>query len=391
MTCKNVDIISWNVRGLNAAARCLAVHETIRTTPCHIACLQETKLRNIDSSLANFLGAYRLNKFIYKPACCSRGGILLLWNDSTVDIQNATIGRYSITVEVTINQCRSTYKLSTVYDPSRNSEKEFFLNHLRTLKPHDNAKWIILGDFNLIYRARDKNNQNLNLCLMRRFRRVLNHCGLKEIALQNRTFTWSNERRRPTLVRLDRVFTNQSWDIHFDNCLLHALSSSHSDHCPLLLTNQTGPRRPTPFRFENFWVRLPQFKEVVQTSWNAPTHHTEPFHRLGHKLFTTSWALKKWSMTLIPDARMKLLMAQEVVLRLDEAMDVRDLSPEETWLRAKLKKRIMGWAVIEKARRKQCSRVLHLKEGDANTRFFHLKANGRRRKNYIHKLKNQGG
>jgi hypothetical protein len=57
---------------------------------------------------------------------------------------------------------------------------------------------------------------------------------------------------------------------------LHALSSSHSDHCPLLLTNQSGPRRPTPFKFENFWAKLPRFQEIVALAWNAPTSHTSP-------------------------------------------------------------------------------------------------------------------
>ena len=61
--------------------------------------------------------------------------------------------------------------------------------------------------------VRDKNNTNLNLRRMRQFRATLNHCQLKEIHLQNRKFTWSNERRRPTLVRLDRVFYNEGWDL----------------------------------------------------------------------------------------------------------------------------------------------------------------------------------
>jgi hypothetical protein len=79
-------------------------------------------------------------------------------------------------------------------------------------------------------------------------------------------------------------------------------------------------------------------------------------------------------------------MAQEVILRLDEAQDFRQLSDEELALRSKLKKRILGWLVIEKARRKQSARIKHVKEGDANTRFFHLRANGRRRKNFIQRL-----
>jgi hypothetical protein len=62
------------------------------------------------------------------------------------------------------------------------------------------------GDFNLIYKAEDKNNGNLNRATMGRFRRLLNELKLKELPLLGRKYTWSNERFSPTLVRLDRVF-----------------------------------------------------------------------------------------------------------------------------------------------------------------------------------------
>ena len=126
-------------------------------------------------------------------------------------------------------------------------------------------------------------------------------------------------------------------------------------------------------------MRLPRFQEVVASAWNAPTQHTETFHRLGHKLHCTARALKKWSKSIISDTKMKLHMAQEVILRLDEAQDRRELTDTEFNLRAKLKKRLLGWAVLERVRRKQCSRITYLREGDANTKFFDLKANGRRR------------
>jgi endonuclease/exonuclease/phosphatase family metal-dependent hydrolase len=131
----------------------------------------------------------------------------------------------------------TSFTISTLYGPSRRANKDSFLQHMRHLKPSDGTRWLILGDFNLIYKARGKNNHNLNLNLMSRFRRTIDFCQIKEISLINRKYTRSNERRHPTLVRLDRVFCNQSWDMAFDACSLHALSSSHSGHCPLLLTN----------------------------------------------------------------------------------------------------------------------------------------------------------
>lgn len=74
------NLISWNVRGLNAAARCMVVHETIKATSCHIVCIQETKLSHIDAHLASFVGGYRLNSFTFKPEQGTRGGILILWD-----------------------------------------------------------------------------------------------------------------------------------------------------------------------------------------------------------------------------------------------------------------------------------------------------------------------
>jgi hypothetical protein len=44
-------------------------------------------------------------------------------------------------------------------------------------------------------------------------------------------------------------------------------------------------------------------------------------------------------------------MAQEVILRLDEAQDFRQLSTAEFNLRSKLKKRLTSWLVVEKARK----------------------------------------
>lgn len=103
----------------------------------------------------------------------------------------------------------------------------------------------------------------------------------------SRSISWSNARRWPALVRLDRVFCNQFWDLHFGNYALHVLSYAHSNHCPLLLCKQNGPQTPTPLRFENIWTKLLSFLDVVQGAWNKLTMHIEHFHQLGHMFFST--------------------------------------------------------------------------------------------------------
>jgi hypothetical protein len=109
------------------------------------------------------------------------------------DISNVRSGQYSLTAYVTLRHNMTAFTLTVVYGPSRRPEKEAFLSHLRRVKPNDDSSWLLLGDFNLIYKASDKNNRKLNLRLMSRFRRALDFCELKEISLQNRKYTWSNE------------------------------------------------------------------------------------------------------------------------------------------------------------------------------------------------------
>jgi len=63
----NLDILCWNVRGLNSPARHDTVHETVASTLCHIACFQETKLSTIDQFPASYLGGHRLNATTSSP------------------------------------------------------------------------------------------------------------------------------------------------------------------------------------------------------------------------------------------------------------------------------------------------------------------------------------
>jgi endonuclease/exonuclease/phosphatase family metal-dependent hydrolase len=87
---------------------------------------------------------------------------------------------------------------------------------------------------------------------MGQFRAAIDHAELLELRCANRKFSWSNERQTPTLVNLDRIFCNAAWDGLFSPYSVHALSTSHSDHCPLLLAGLYTPPRKARFRFENF-------------------------------------------------------------------------------------------------------------------------------------------
>jgi exonuclease III len=284
----------------------------------------------------------------------------------------------------------SRFRISTCYGPANDARKEDFLQEMLMLKPAAGVSWLIVGDFNLIYKASDKNNLNLNRRLMGKFRAALDDCELLEICLHNRRFAWSNERERPTLVRLDRAFCNADWELTFSNYALNALSTGVSDHCPIILTRQVRLPRRACFKFENHWLHVQGFKEVVQEAW-AKEQTGSALLVIKKKLAETARTLKSWSKPLFKNVRLQLAIASEIILRMDIAQEGRQLSSEELSLRKDLKMRALGLAAVERSRRRQASRINWLRAGDACTRFFHLKTSARRRRKYIYSLKKQDG
>lgn len=226
---------------------------------------------------------------------------------------------------------------------------------------------------------------------MGRFRAAIDAGGLREIKCKNRRFTWSSERREPTLASIDKFFCTIEWEVLFPDFMLHAASTSCSDHCPLLLATASAPRATPRFRFESFWPKFPRFHETVQRAWQRPAPVACAFARLNIRMLRVARDLKIWSKSLFSDAKMQLQLATMVVLRLDIAQERRTLTQSEFHLRKLLKLRILGLAAVERARKRHASRITWLRAGDAQTAFFQAKINARRRKNFIHSLHGPAG
>lgn len=130
------------------------------------------------------------------------GGIVTSWRR---DLWHATSStrRFSITTKLTLlNGPGEPWWLTNVYGPTTQADKAKFLLELRDVRVACPGPWLLCGDFNLIYMARDKNNGWLHHGLMRRFRRVLDDLQLDEIHLSGRLYTWSNGRDPPPSPRL---------------------------------------------------------------------------------------------------------------------------------------------------------------------------------------------
>jgi exonuclease III len=170
--------------------------------------------------------------FALLPAQETRGGAALAVHEDAYIILQAFTLEFSVTAELQSTTSLDKWWLTVVYGPQGDSEKLRFLQEVRQIKFLVSGAWLLLGDFNLILSAEDKSNSNLNRRLMGTFKSVVDDLELKELTLKGRKFTWSND---VTQTRIDKGFCTAEWDLMLLNCVLQAVSSLVSDHCPLLL------------------------------------------------------------------------------------------------------------------------------------------------------------
>ena len=120
----------------------------------------------------------------------------------------------------------------------------------------------------------------------------MNRLELKELYLNGRRYTWSNERRNATLEKIDHVFVSNEWDEAFPTCFLSALGTTISDHCPLMLDMNVEIKAHKRFRFEAFWTKAAGFMEIVQTAWDSTPPASNDYLTLHYKLRATAKALQ---------------------------------------------------------------------------------------------------
>lgn len=358
----NPEIICWNVRGLNNPAKRKAVREFLALVRVNVVCLQEMKLDAIDQFVVMQCLGPSFDGFAYLPAEETRGGILLAWDTTSIYIDHIHEDSNFLTGLVH-QKDGSTWWISVVYGPQGDDLKTLFLQDLYTRRETCPGPWMVLGDFNMILRASEKNNSNLNRGMMNKFRRFVDDNELKELYMHGRRFTWSNEREEPTLTKIDQVLVSVDWDLEHTESLLQALSTGVSDHAPLHLTTSAPFFQKKRFRFELFWTKFEGFEEAVREAWVCDNSIVDPFKRLDALFRNARAALQAWGQRKMGNIKLKMTVATWVIYRLDLALDRRQLTESEAWLRRTLKMCLLGLASMERTIDRQRPDFVGLKKG----------------------------
>lgn len=170
----NVLLLSWNVKGLNSPIRRDAVRDMVTSTHATLVCLQETKLEQFDDGVVgSMLGQHFNGNYSYLPANGVRGGILIVASDRHIRLISSACTQNTITVKLQMLNDASEWSMTGVYGPQGNQQKRMFIEELKSVKQLAMDKWLIVGDFNLIYKTEDKNNNRINRRMMSKFRQAI--------------------------------------------------------------------------------------------------------------------------------------------------------------------------------------------------------------------------
>ena len=109
--------------------------------------------------------------------------------------------------------------------------------------------WVIIRDFNLIHFCSERKGSVESNKPSAKLNDLIDDLQLMEIKLNQFSFTWSNHKENPVLVKLDRYLVSMEWAAAFPSHILRSLAKTTSDHCPLLL--ETFMQKNTSSHFED--------------------------------------------------------------------------------------------------------------------------------------------
>ena len=180
---------------------------------------------------------------------------------------------------------------------------------------------------------------------------------------------------------------DQEWQNLFPKAGVRHLCNSNSDHNPIMLdTHLDSGEWPRPFRFEAMWTKEEGSRQVAEGAWQTWVEGSHGF-KLAKKLSVTCRDLLQWNKENFGNTKEKIRDLRNKISLIQQAVPSR----ENLNTKASLNLELDEWLTREDLRLQQSSRELWVKEGDHNSRFFHLSTIIRRRRNSISEIKLDDG
>ncbi|XP_071685251.1 uncharacterized protein [Lolium perenne] len=322
------------------------------------------------------------------------GGLAMFWKRG-VNVSLRWKGRYHIDVDVQ-EENGTKWRLTGIYGESKAGEKENTWKLLRNLHAQSELPWMVLGDFNEILFAGEKEGGPAQAQgAMEAFRRTLEQCELADLGFVGDPFMWRNNWHLADgyiRERLDRAVANAAWRCLFPLYRVINGDPRHSDHRPIIveLNEQSSPLEGRGggekcFRFEASWLQEEGCEGVVEEAWNRAFEEGAEGAYEGLKKISGS--LATWDREVLGELKHRIKRAKKEL----EAYRRKEINQHNINKERLLKYKLSHLEDQYNIFWQQRARANWLKNGDRNTSFFHAHASERRKVNRIKKLRREGG
>ncbi|CAN1148757.1 Transposon TX1 uncharacterized 149 kDa protein [Linum perenne] len=312
-----------------------------------------------------------------------KGGIWLLWSDPNITIRVLASSNQFIHTEIEWETGKSVTATFIYASPSIQGRRTLW-NDLRQLVGSVQNAWVLLGDFNAMVDSSEKRGgASFMQGQAAEFRSWIGNCNLIDMGFVGPKFTWF---RRTLRERLDRCLGNADWSTLFSDAATYHLERLKSDHRPILVRTNKAPRynlNPRPFRFNAAWLGHESFIDFLDQSWER-----------GRDLCVSLQDFKEHCVTWNREIFGHIFKRKRYLEnRLRQLESKNQTGGSERWMREEERVRLELEKTLwqEHMLWLQKSRLQWNKDGDRNTKFFHLSTIRRRKANKIQSLKLEDG
>ncbi|KAK4728133.1 hypothetical protein R3W88_021121 [Solanum pinnatisectum] len=292
------------------------------------------------------LDDFHFNKMIEVRAVGNSGGLVVLWDDNMLELDEIATTEQEI------------HLFSCIYASTYRNKRKILWQNLQTIKINFGGRWLIGGGFNELLSNSDKKGGNAlsNPCT-RDFWNVINFCEFIDMGFKGSKYTWLNK--------------------SFPDAQVLHLPKTHSDHCPLLLSllKNVNFKKERIFRFESMWSSHPELVNIIQNVWNNNPNLPTAINKFERDV--TIWNRDTFG---------NIFYKKNKLIRRLQGIQKSENYPESQFLINLEQNLIQEYNTILKMEEefwKLKSRINWLNEGDAKTKFFHTSTLNCRRRNKI--------
>ncbi|KAG5607821.1 hypothetical protein H5410_029313 [Solanum commersonii] len=256
-----------------------------------VYCLQETKVtKEMDSLAKHETMAQQVDAmWVYGNK----------WKGSLVKV-----GQFSITYKFEAMQDSFSWFLTGVYAPHIRSEKLECWEEVEAVKELCEGPWVTWTS---------------TLSEPWQKGKWIDEMKLHDPYLCRENFTWFRGPNHHSATRLDRFLYSIEWEEFFKNTKQMVMPRVTSDHCLILLQCGDWLKQRSYFKFENWWLEIDGFRELVHKWWNEFEFEVKDAEEKNHR----PEQISMWEL----DTKKRNLLAK--LADIDLVQDTRALNEDE--------------------------------------------------------------